>query len=766
MDELTFRTLRNRAWVLAAFLVAAAILLSPPVLGLLLSADGEIGPGARRKAVILASTVLAMAGALLALVAWRRSWLERGWRRRGRVMVVAVVLAGIATGEFGRRFLGAEQPAWTAAVDFGHPLMTEVARLHRGGDDDAAFAALVEVFAAHKLAAGPWTPWLQLALPARAEAVTSALVRGRIDFIDGKQVAWRPGETFPWSELNATQIFALEQGEHAVAALVGRDNRAPGSAERAGIDATMRAFFVQWSTDARWRHRNWPGANPHVWGDGPAPNRLMALLGWLQRWTAEGPLAPDDARALLRLVLRHRSQLLHPGILNDQTNHGLMQNGALLGLSTAYPFLDPGGVMASLARTRSSRYFQNKISRDGVSLELSPGYHCTIAHLLIFHAAMRARGGERLADSERAALAAMVDFARQFRLPNGAFPRIANTGAERACRELDGWIGADGALDALGITTFEGESGAAALVRAWPGAGYMLARTEQNDAVDVTPMAATLMAGPASIADGHSDKLSLTLYGGGRSLIGGPGYVSTFNGRRAELIRSLGQSAVHLDGESQVPGRAEIVHLASEVSGTSLVSAVLAARHQLHDDAVVERAVFFGAGQRSWLVLDTVQSTRSRLVSIHDRALDGGVGKASGDAMVLRWDQAPVVHLRIRRQARIDGGSAASLPVRWRPPMAWSEVRGGDVVVATIMTLGAGSAEADGDRSRLAFVHALGSDDDDSGAAERDAGALTWSREGLSWQGSAGTWQIPLASAGGPADAVKGARFTPTQPQN
>jgi hypothetical protein len=673
---------RRVAAAVALVCCLLAVVASPPVLGLLAAVDGSVEPGPRRFLLWVVASVAAAWGLLAGLGAWLgdRYWLALR-RSMTRIAVAVGAAAGIASWWVWHNWQHHQRPSWRAAVDLRHPALAQVARHVANGDADAAEAALVAHIQRRTLAPGPWALNAWIVHPELQRTAVAAARAGKLAMPGAPEVAWPEVGPAPWLALDGPLEFAAQRGEILLSLIHGWDE-----AKDPRLLTRIADLATNWPATA-WALRTWPWPDPVAWGDDSGPNRTMALLDALDRLARAQVLDLERARRLLDLLVLHRQQLVEPEAWNDVTNHGLMQNAALLAFGLALPEFDPGHRLRDLGIDRQRAYWARAVSADGVSLELTPGYHCSVAYFLLWHAWRRQASGLKVPAGEAEQLRKMFAFAVEFRWPDGTMPIIADTLPGERCPSLVHWPAAWPAWPERTALTALPSPGRTAAVRTWT-AGYGMLRTTGQGNPE-PPLVATLMAGLASLAHQHFDKLSLSLFADGRPLLGSPGYASFFAADRDALRQTWAQSAVSIDGRSQRLGPAQWGFAAEVGTGWRLDAGLLQAQSELYDGVVHRRTLAFGADRRSVIVLDELTSDAPHTYAVHERALGEPTAVADGGALALRWTTAPVAELRVERMAWTDE-RVAKVGVQWRAPLATSSVTGRNVVIVSLLALAGG----------------------------------------------------------------------------
>lgn len=164
-----------------------------------------------------------------------------------------------------------------------------------------------------------------------------------------------------------------------------------------------------------------------LWND----HALAARAGVLTRAWKHARRNPDVADgerlAIVRQVMRTADFLAKDSHFTVRTNHGVMQNLALLQLATAFPALPESAMWAQIAKDRLDQQLAYYVSPEGMVLEHSATYQQVGAELLArFNAILTLRG-----EQPWPALETRVSGAKQTLLqlwrPDGSLPVLGNT---------------------------------------------------------------------------------------------------------------------------------------------------------------------------------------------------------------------------------------------------------------------------------------------------------------------------------------------------
>jgi hypothetical protein len=310
---------------------------------------------------------------------------------------------------------------------------------------------------------------------------------------------------------------------------------------------------------------------------------------------------PDFDAGVARAVMQHAARcaayLSKRSHFTAATNHGVMQNIALLQAAAAFPSLPDAATWRDTARARLSRQMAFFVNGEGVVLEHSPGYHRFGTELMGMIVELLEWNQMPAIDGLAGRSACAAAFLVQLERPDGSIPRIGDTSgiaAERAdsgrrprsaCDKPDGPLG-------LPDTT-----------KVYPSAGYAITRRP-------------LVAGPGGVSGtshatlywsrfpGHGHEVgaegSFVLWAAGTDWLDNTGYWPY--GLRGELDARgwRGSNAPHLVGESAHDQRTSTL----VAVGADLDSHLLDVERKLTGGARIKRQVV-QIDAMTWLVLDS-----------------------------------------------------------------------------------------------------------------------------------------------------------------
>jgi len=259
----------------------------------------------------------------------------------------------------------------------------------------------------------------------------------------------------------------------------------------------------------------------------------------------------QSAKTIFDFLVRDARRLSNPEHFTFRSNHGLMQNIALLQLCVAYPDLPKTAQYKSTAIERLNDQFRYYISPEGVILEHSPGYHRDGIEFMSSVFRLLTLLEQKIPNDwiERYKKALFVY--EQLRRPDGTLPMIGDTG---------------GGDDTAGpeVCRFNANNECTQIVRRddWhPGTGAYLYPVSglanwwddgSNGAADrSTPSIQTVItwANFEGHAHKHADELSMILWAEGHDWWTNIGYYPYGRKFRRQAVSWAGSNAPHLTEE-------------------------------------------------------------------------------------------------------------------------------------------------------------------------------------------------------------------------
>ena len=382
---------------------------------------------------------------------------------------------------------------------------------------------------------------------------------------------------------------------------------------------------------ARHERRAWrePGL---LWNDHAIAARAGVVVRFWASYRTHAIYSPEDAAEVLQHAARSAALLAKPSHFTAWSNHGVMQNIALLQLAAAFPGLVDGPSLSQLALDRLALQWRYYISDEGVVLEHSAGYHREGASLLALALQLFELNQRAVPAGWRESLSKAQNFLAQLTRPDGTLPAYGDTRVELPP-----------ALQRQGAHSTESQRASLSI---FPLSGYAL--------WPITAVgAANTVAGSHSVvtwsnfhgqAHKHADEGGLVFWAEGRGWVTHSGYAPYGTAYRTPIEGWLGANAPHGEGEALDPMRR-----------SALIGSASGPRSVLVD---VQRASPDGTGYRR-----QIASLDGHLWLV----IDMPVGKVSWSFTETLWTFYP--DLRLEAQAdnrfllRDDQGHAMSVAV-------------------------------------------------------------------------------------------------------
>ena len=451
------------------------------------------------------------------------------------------------------------------------------------------------------------------------------------------------------------------------------------------------AFVHEW----RRGNRLWPNGNQFAWSDDPVSNRLQAQIFLMDQLRANKLTSTNDEQAFLESLVQHAGKLMDERLYIRRTNHGMMQNAALLSVALGYPELDRQGRWRQTALQRTERFVLENVSKGGVSLELAPDYHWFVSVQLLWFVASCRQEGVSVSPRVEEAVRGMLAFCRELLQPDRSLPMIADSRGER--RSLANWPLDDlppwpeiAALRSavMDSSRMPNEPG----VCPKPDAGLFILRTGAPEWNAESAMMVVFKTGSQSRAHSHHDALSISLYGNGRPLLTGPGYPDYEPGTdREDIIGTVNQNTVSVDGQSQMLCHATTRLLdlkASEEPASECIDFVaIQADAETYPGVRHRRTLFYGPSRSGILIVDELTSEVQREYHQNFRLAPGCVGQIVTDTLQIGARSGGHPLLRIQAQI-VDRDGARRPRVGLRGAAASFHATGRCAAFVTLLEVG------------------------------------------------------------------------------
>lgn len=428
----------------------------------------------------------------------------------------------------------------------------------------------------------------------------------------------------------------------------------------------------------RWHDRTF------LWNDHAIAGRISTLVRLWRAVRDDPALREAHARPLLEFVRRSGSLLADPRHFTVRTNHGVMQNVALLQIGAAFPQLPEAASWQQLARERLRLQLAFYVSPEGAVLEHSVGYHVMGHRLMRWTQQLLAAGGLPPMDEIDRALPRIAEVTQAVVRPDGTLPLVGNS-----------------VTRATGVPIPDPQ--ADALARWLPVSGWAVWQTPLADA----PQAPSHAMLAWSKFDGHghkrADETSVHLWSRGTDWITASGYWPYGAPLEPQAASWLASNAVHAPGE---PARSKrtVTLLATGSDGRLRQAAV---RRSAATGATYERQVV-QLGPERLLVLDFTTGSPGGSETLWTAGVRVGLKSDAGGASYTS-DPLPSGHrLTLAVQSTSPGLELRRLRGSAQPFGGWVVVDGdprhadsvlvrhasADAMIATLIDVSTGAAPA------------------------------------------------------------------------
>ncbi len=691
-----------------------AILVCPHVLGPIAATDGHISSRINILVLWLVTLLLTAAGLLLIWAARTDRHVGRLARRQVRLRLektwrVRYWLAAASVGTFCTIAISFLSYAhWVNHVDLvgrlnrSHPVSQTILKMAETEGKSSALGALTDTFRSRPatIRLTPYQLWDME--PDFSSNRQRAFLEGDLTRATGRtgkyNVRWRPGEPLPWDHRDEVMLtFDLQRQGFLLDVLRNRDAKTYPAAL-----AAAKSFVTEW----RRTNALWPNTNAFAWNDHVMSDRVVAHMVLMDHLRARGLTSNDDEATFLAGLVQHADQLMDELQYTSSTNHGMIQNAALLAVAIGYPEFDCGRRWRNTAVARTTRYVQESFSKNGVCLELTPYYHWFNTQLLLWFVATCHEESIPIDPLIERTARQAVSFCRELLQPDRSLPMIADTPNYQTT--LDYWP-----IDALPkwpeitelqiatahVAAMPNEPGA----HLWPESGYFILR---NGAPNWTPDSALMLVFKTtskSRAHSHFDALSFVLYANGQPVLNGPGYPD-YNRTtdRLFIIGTQNQNTVSIDGRSQKLVRSRVNFNDVRLRARDEFSPEFVA---IQGDAETyagvqhRRTLFHGPNQTAILIIDELTSGEQHNFRQNFRMAPGCRADLDSGGFVVRASCDDRFLISIDASILCDGRPSMARPLL-NPPLMAFPAKGRQITYVTVVNVDDKSAKLSIDQFR------------------------------------------------------------------
>ncbi|GEM_PF-1980346 len=690
VDTRTRGQIQFRWLGVGVLLLLMAVLSGPRVLAAFATADGRIDSG--RSYVATVSVLLSVAGSVCLAIGLRSHLVFRQWPfpycRRGHVLLVVGMLVAIVLVGYVRQ---ANRVDLLRCVASDNAVSIELRHIRRTQGRSQAMARLVGHMQSRQppRSIRPEHTWDKSAR--EIQETTESILGGALGAALGRpEFWWRRGESIDWEDLESSVLFELQRQKFIQEMLVAEGPRTRERLEYA------RAFFRQWLDG---NSRKW-NSNPWAWNDDTVSNRIqghMALMECLREWNM---CPPDLEEAFLKSLIQHARWLSDPANYNYRTNHGLMQDCALLDIALCYPEFDRGQRWLRTSIERFEERISRTVSENGVFLELTPYYHFLATRKALWFLGSCRSNGLALAPAVETRIRKMVRFCREILQPDGSLPLIADTRPMIVSCPNWPWTSLPDWPEMAELRRTADPAARPACrsgAKLYSGSGYFILRAKPLQGLHCNPLMLTLMAGDVSLAHHHPNKGALTLFAHGRPLLVGPGYPNYWQlQERCALIATPSQNTVSVDNQSQQKGRCEVrfcktipLRVPSELSPGFVA---LQVESRLYRGVCHRRSVFYGPYLDAILIVDELFSSQTHTYRQHFRTAAGLTVCKQADQVEIAAPDLDDRTMLVIESETISEGSATIPEIQVGDSIVSIAAKGSVVVFVTTLNASLGNA--------------------------------------------------------------------------
>jgi hypothetical protein len=166
-----------------------------------------------------------------------------------------------------------------------------------------------------------------------------------------------------------------------------------------------------------------------LWNDHAIAARIYVLVKFWYLYGSD-KLSHHEKRLIIERVIHDANFLVKPSHFTVRTNHGVMQNLALLQSVVAFPNLPDASRYRSVALDRLNKQLEYYISSEGVVLEHSAGYHAIGIELIAMYLRYSTLLKFELPIGLEKKYLKSIEFIETLMRPDGSLPVYGNTSAD------------------------------------------------------------------------------------------------------------------------------------------------------------------------------------------------------------------------------------------------------------------------------------------------------------------------------------------------
>jgi hypothetical protein len=366
-----------------------------------------------------------------------------------------------------------------------------------------------------------------------------------------------------------------------------------------------------------------------LWNDHALATRIAVLAELWSLARGDPALTRAHARTLLGLADRTAALLAKPDLYTYRTNHGVMQNIALLQFAAAFPALPRAAESRAVGCRRLEEQMTYYVNPDGIALEHSAGYHELGRHLLEMSVRLFELNGCEMPADWRTKLEAAIEFSRLLTRPDLTLPVFGNTDHAPLPRDEAVEPGPSPARD----------------TSIYPAAGYAVWWHGLDAWPDATRLSQTVVTWSNYPTRAHklADDMSVLVWAGGRAWLTNTGYWPYGVQGYDEANGWRGSNAPHMRGEGRpLPGTTTLRR-----AGQSPGVRMLELERQAEGGVRFRRQIVEWEGF-TWVVVDSVVGPASTEVDTVWTTMPASELQQTGPAefSIVGSDRAERAHIR------------------------------------------------------------------------------------------------------------------------
>lgn len=365
-----------------------------------------------------------------------------------------------------------------------------------------------------------------------------------------------------------------------------------------------RDFIFSWA--AYERHAWLPRG--YLWNDHAVATRAFVVANFWRYYRHHPSYNPEQAREFLRFVALTGQRLAKPSLFTYATNHGVIQNLALLHLGIAFPALPAFGMYRTLALTRLEEQLGFYLNDEGVILEHSAQYQEFGIGLLSMGFRYMTLIDKPVPKTWIEKYEKAIQYYAMLRRPDGSLPRVGDTASDP-----------NSSSPTVVELTANGYAGPFRRKSDWkparshalyPAAGYAVWWNGLEHWPRGKDLSQTLLAWSYYRGHGHkhADELSIILWAGGDWWTN-VGYWPYSTPKRSLVESWEGSNAPHLVNEARTSRRT--THLLNAGWSEPLAAIDLERRGP---DGFTARRQVINVRPNLWIIVDSFADSQDRRV--------------------------------------------------------------------------------------------------------------------------------------------------------